>query len=147
MSCKTGLSDSLPVSSDAAAASEVGAAAAASGPAAPVTWPSEIKLDKKNRLLALVWDGAPAVLSHKALRRSCRCSVCESQRRKLDDVIPVADDIELMDIEVLGSTGLRLYFSDRHDRGIFPWTYLRQMAFGATDPGFTDALKKGWHDE
>jgi DUF971 family protein len=110
-------------------------------------WPSEIKLNKKGRTLELVWNGERAILSHKVLRQSCRCSVCESIRRKIVDVIPVAADIELLDIEVLGSTGVRLYFSDSHDRGIFPWTYLRQMAFGATMSGFTESLTKGWRDE
>jgi DUF971 family protein len=110
-------------------------------------WPSEIKLNKKSRTLELVWNGERAVLSHKVLRQSCRCSVCESIRRKIVDVIPVEADIELLDIEVLGSAGVRLYFSDRHDRGIFPWTYLHQMAFGATMSGFTETLIKGWRDE
>ncbi|MDB5991126.1 MAG: hypothetical protein JWQ10_2529 [Herbaspirillum sp.] len=110
-------------------------------------WPSAINLNKKDRTLELVWNGAHVTLSHKVLRRSCRCSVCESTRRKLNDVIPVAADITLLDIEVLGSTGVRLYFSDQHDRGIYPWSYLRQIAFGAVDAGFTECLMKGWRDE
>ena len=114
---------------------------------AQADWPSAINLNKANRTLELVWNGAHATLSHQVLRRSCRCSVCESTRRKLNDVIPVATDITLLDIEVLGSTGVRLYFSDLHDRGIYPWTYLRQIAFGAVEAGFTEALMKGWCDE
>jgi DUF971 family protein len=114
---------------------------------AQADWPSSINLNKKERKLELVWSGMRATLSHKVLRRSCRCSVCESTRRKLNDVIPVASDITLLDIEVLGSTGVRLYFSDQHDRGIYPWTYLRQIAFGAVEAGFTEALMKGWRDE
>ena len=114
---------------------------------AQTEWPSAINVNKKDRTLELVWNDAHATLSHKVLRRSCRCSVCESTRRKLNDVIPVAADITLLDIEVLGSTGVRLYFSDLHDRGIYPWTYLRQIAFGAVEAGFTECLIKGWRDE
>jgi DUF971 family protein len=116
-------------------------------PAEPSEWPSDIKLNKSGRTLELVWDGVIVTLSHKVLRQSCRCSVCESGRRKLRAVIPVASDVALIEIEVLGSTGMRFYFSDGHDRGIYPWTYLRQMAFGATETGFTESLMKGWRDE
>lgn len=116
-------------------------------PAEQSEWPSGIKLNKISRTLELVWDGVIVTLSHKVLRQSCRCSVCESGRRKLRAVIPVAPDVALLEVEVLGSTGMRFYFSDGHDRGIYPWTYLRQMAFGATETGFTESLMKGWRDE
>jgi DUF971 family protein len=110
-------------------------------------WPSEINLNKKSRTLELVWSGTHATISHKVLRRSCRCSVCESTRRKLNDVIPVASDIELLKIEMLGSIGVQLFFSDKHNRGIYPWAYLRQIAFGPIETGFTESLMKGWCDE
>lgn len=117
------------------------------GDAAQVELPSEVILDKKGRTLELVWGCTHATISHRVLRRSCRCSVCESQRRKLNKVLPVPDGIELLEIEPVGSVGLRLFFSDQHDRGIFPWVYLRQIAFGATNTGFSDSLIKGWRNE
>ena len=113
----------------------------------PSAWPSEINLDKKARTLELVWDGHVAVLSHRVLRRSCRCSACESTRRLINRVLPIADDIVLLKIEPLGSTALQLFFSDGHERGIYPWTCLKQIAFGPTMSGFTESLTKGWRDE
>jgi DUF971 family protein len=113
----------------------------------PSAWPSSISLDGKARTLELLWDGAHAVLSHRVLRRSCRCSVCESTRRKLDKVLPVADDVALLKIEPVVATAVQLFFSDGHERGIYPWTYLKQMAFGPTTDGFCDFLTKGWRDE
>ena len=88
-----------------------------------------------------------ATISHKVLRRSCRCSVCESSRRKLNDVLPVDADVELLKIEVLGSIGVQLFFSDTHNRGIYPWAYLRQIIQGPVETGFTESLMKGWRDE
>jgi DUF971 family protein len=73
--------------------------------------------------------------------------VCENARRKTDDALPVAADVALLTIEPLGSTALRLVFSDGHERGIYPWTYLKQMAFGPTTGEFSDSLTKGWRDE
>lgn len=110
-------------------------------------WPSAISIDRKKRLLELEWNGKHALVSHKVLRQSCRCSVCESTRRAINDVIPVAPDIELLKMEVLGSIGIQLFFSDGHDRGIYPWAYLRRIVDGPVETGFTAALMKGWRDE
>jgi DUF971 family protein len=110
-------------------------------------WPSEISLNTKEHTLELVWDGQLVVLSHKTLRRSCRCSSCESTRRKINNVLPVAADVAVLKIEPLGSTALQLFFSDGHERGIYPWSYLKQIAFGPTTHGFAEALMKGWRDE
>ncbi|HEX2604103.1 MAG TPA: gamma-butyrobetaine hydroxylase-like domain-containing protein [Oxalicibacterium sp.] len=110
-------------------------------------WPSEVRLNTASRTLELVWDGQLVALPHRVLRRSCRCSMCESTRRLIKQVLPVDDDIAVLKIEPLGSSALRLYFSDGHDRGIYPWTYIKQIAFGPTISGFTEALTKGWRDE
>lgn len=93
-------------------------------------WPSDMALNKSARTLDLVWGGVPATLAHAALRAACRCSHCESCRRKTGAAPAVADGLELSRIEVLGSSGLQLCFSDGHDRGIYPWAYLYQLAFG-----------------
>ena len=114
---------------------------------AQTAWPSAINLNKHSRTLELVWSDARAVISHKVLRQSCRCSVCESTRRKLDDVIPVDAEIELLKIEPLGTIGIQLFFSDGHERGIYPWAYLRRIADGPVATGFTESLMKGWRDE
>ena len=109
-------------------------------------WPDAITLNAKARALELVWGGRPAVLSYRALRRSCRCSVCEQMRRSTDSVLPVAADVVLLKIEPVGATAMQLVFSDGHARGIYPWTYLKQMAFGLTN-GLPESLTTGWRNE
>jgi DUF971 family protein len=115
--------------------------------APPSDWPDTILLNRQAGTLELVWDGRHAELSHRALRRSCRCSVCENMRRALDAVLPVADDVRLLKIEPVGPAALHLVFSDGHARGIYPWAYLKQMAFGPATGGLPDSLTKGWRDE
>lgn len=110
-------------------------------------WPSAISIDSRKRLVEIKWQDKHVLVSHKVLRQSCRCSVCESTRRKLNDVIPVAADIELLKMEILGSIGIQLFFSDGHDRGIYPWAYLSQIVDGPVATGFSSALMKGWRDE
>jgi DUF971 family protein len=92
-------------------------------------WPTAITLDQASRTMELVWDGEPAALTHAALRAACRCSHCESVRRACGAVPPLAPGLELERVEVLGATGLQLFFSDGHDRGIYPWPYLYELAY------------------
>lgn len=110
-------------------------------------WPSEITINRKSRTLELRWADAHVSISHRVLRRSCRCSGCESTRRKLNDVMPVPSEVELKKVELLGTTGMQLFFSDDHNRGIYPWAYLRQIGRGRVKTGYTEALMKGWRDE
>ena len=91
-------------------------------------WPSSIELHKKSRTLEISWAEVKTVLTHRQLRLSCRCAECESGRRKnLQAVVP--DDVELLKLELVADAGLRFFFSDGHDRGIFPWPYLFRLAF------------------
>lgn len=94
------------------------------------TLPSEMTLHAGDRVLQLQWDGRSATVPYARLRAACRCSVCESLRRKTQNDPPVAIDVALVDIAPVGSVGVQLFFSDDHDRGIYPWRYLHELAFG-----------------
>jgi len=37
------------------------------------------------------------------------------------------DDVQLADIQPVGAYGVRFVFSNGHDRGIFPWVFLREL--------------------
>jgi len=76
--------------------------------------------------LSVQWAGAEQRLSHARLRGACPCSQCKAAR--LRGAIPVvAADVRLERI-VLQGYGVQLVFSDGHDRGIYPWAYLRGLA-------------------
>ncbi|CAN7469967.1 DUF971 domain-containing protein [Pseudoduganella sp. LjRoot289] len=76
-------------------------------------------------------DGAGRTLTHAALRAACRCADCTALRRAGGQ--PYVDGgIRLLAIEPVGAYGVQLIFSDRHDRGIYPWPYLEKLA--ATPP-------------
>ncbi|MEZ2143418.1 gamma-butyrobetaine hydroxylase-like domain-containing protein [Bradyrhizobium sp. DN5] len=42
--------------------------------------------------------------------------------------LTVAPGLHVAAIEPIGNYALRLSFSDGHDRGIYPWSYLRELA-------------------
>ena len=111
------------------------------GAQAHAAWPSAVTLNQRAGTLDLVWDGEPASLAQVALRAACRCSECESARRGLRPAAAVAPDVALTAAEPIGSVGLQLFFSDGHERGIYPWPYLHALAYGPAP------TMKGQHHE
>jgi DUF971 family protein len=87
-----------------------------------------IRNDKAARLLELGYaDGATVPVSHAALRAGCRCGACTAARRA--GAGPVFDGaIALEHITPIGVYGVQLTFSDGHDRGIYPWSLLGELA-------------------
>lgn len=77
--------------------------------------------------LRIEWpDGGAQSLSHARLRAACPCSQCRAAR--LGGRIDTAqDEVRLSAIQPQGY-GVQLVFSDGHDRGIYPWAYLRGLA-------------------
>jgi DUF971 family protein len=90
--------------------------------------PLELKLLDNRRVLAVTWgDGAITRLPAGLLRRNSRAA--SALRAALDDdPLPPDERIQLSDIQLIGAYAVQLSFSDGHDRGIYPWSYLRQLA-------------------
>jgi len=91
-----------------------------------VNSPQRIELDVQAKTLTLYWpNGAAQCIAHDVLREACRCSVC--QRLRLDrNELRAPEGIVLQEIRPIGY-GLQLCFSDAHERGIFPWSYLESL--------------------
>jgi DUF971 family protein len=86
-----------------------------------------IELSAKVRRLLIHWsDGFSSDLSHRALRLQCRCAGCEYIRRS-GRAVEARDDIELLAVVPYGPNAVQLRFSDGHERGIFPFQYLRGL--------------------
>jgi DUF971 family protein len=94
-------------------------------------WPLDVVLHQASGQLELLWnDGAHARLAAAGLRAACRCSQCESLRRGGTLPAPAAD-LMLADLRPVGDFGLQLCFADGHDRGIYPWPYLRELSLAS----------------
>lgn len=96
-------------------------------------WPQQVLLHERSGALALAWGAeAPALLPGHRLRAACRCAGCEQARRA--GATPAADiAVRLERVSPIGEFGLQLHFSDGHERGIFPWPYLRELARSVCD--------------
>jgi DUF971 family protein len=101
-----------------------------SGDAAPVG----LVLHTDRAELEVQWaDGSSSRFPYAWLRRCCRCAGCTAARRAQGEAIPYGGSapVSVIDVEPQGSYGIQLRFDDGHDRGIYPWRYLREIDPGA----------------
>lgn len=92
--------------------------------------PIEIRQLQASRELEIRWsDGFVSRFKDAALRRACRCTTCR-QASARQDAIPCQENIRILSVVPVGSYAIQLCFDDGHDRGIFPWDYLRQLGCG-----------------
>ncbi|MDF0734166.1 gamma-butyrobetaine hydroxylase-like domain-containing protein [Pseudomonas entomophila] len=87
--------------------------------------PSAVLNLRSEGALALQWGEVRQVISHARLRGACPCSQCRAARLR-GGISLVADGVRVERIEPQGY-GVQLVFSDGHDRGIYPWVYLREL--------------------
>ncbi|QXI33976.1 MULTISPECIES: DUF971 domain-containing protein [Pseudomonas] len=88
--------------------------------------PSRIHNQRAYGLLTVQWPDAEAVISHARLRGNCPCSQCRAAGLQ-GRVMVVRDDVRVERLIEQGY-GVQLLFSDGHQRGIYPWAYLRTLA-------------------
>ena len=72
--------------------------------------------------LRLQWPDGAAELPAARLRAVCRCGNCRARGEASDE------PVHLVDAVPVGRYALNLVFSDGHDRGIYPWVWLRELA-------------------
>ncbi|UXY16087.1 DUF971 domain-containing protein [Chitiniphilus purpureus] len=87
--------------------------------------PLEIRLTPQ--ALTLVWPDGSATLSAQALRAACRCADCHAAALR-GQAVPVPVATALAGLAPLGHYAVQLRFADGHERGIYPWPYLQQLA-------------------
>ncbi|MGY3133789.1 DUF971 family protein [Bradyrhizobium sp. USDA 4501] len=90
--------------------------------------PVEVELRQDSTALALTWpDCGTRLLSAETLRRASRAA--SEIRRQVDGIeLMISPQLHVAAIEPIGNYALRLSFSDGHNRGIYPWSYLRELA-------------------
>ena len=85
----------------------------------------EVSADLASLLMAAV-NGPGVAVAAERLRAFCKCAHCI--RARFDDRFPDAfPGIAIVDVADLGY-GLNISFSDGHNRGIYPKSYLLALA-------------------
>lgn len=90
--------------------------------------PVRIEVIDHRKNLRVTWeDGSASLLDARSLRAASR-GAGEVRRRVDGGRLVPSSDLRLEAVETVGNYALRLAFSDGHDRGIYPWSYLRELA-------------------
>ncbi|MGE4220746.1 MAG: gamma-butyrobetaine hydroxylase-like domain-containing protein [Alphaproteobacteria bacterium] len=91
--------------------------------------PSELRIAADRSSIEIEWeDGRRDRLTADRLRAACRSS--RSLRAQVDGFEAAADAIAIADLRAVGRYAVNIVFSDGHDRGIYPWAYLRDLSAG-----------------
>lgn len=108
---------------------------------ADATPPTRIAIDTDAQTVTIDWaDGHRSVLPLDGLRRACPCAQCRSRRASTD----APSDASLLDarprrrwtdvqVEPVGSYGLRFTWDDGHNDGIYTWKRLRRLSSQSPD--------------
>jgi DUF971 family protein len=71
--------------------------------------------------------GAVFSLSAERLRAACRCARC--RRAQIDGLFAAEfPSITIANVAPIGHYAVNIEFSDDHARGIYPWSYLAELA-------------------
>jgi DUF971 family protein len=94
--------------------------------------PDEVIIRAGRSQLVLVFADCKLTISVSRLRAACRCADCRRERIDRDGDLENGD-LEtgretIAEVRSVGDHALNIAFSDGHDRGIYPWSYLRELA-------------------
>ncbi|ESR27417.1 gamma-butyrobetaine hydroxylase-like domain-containing protein [Lutibaculum baratangense] len=102
-------------------------------------YPLEIRVSKDRATLTVLWDDRRSdAISAPSLRDACQSAGAKSLRLKGLDV-PARGDLTVTNVAPLGHYAVNITFSDGHDRGIYPWSLLRELG-RARQPAEADAI-------
>ncbi len=104
--------------------------------------PIEIKRNGSQGLTVTWQNGSITSLSSEVLRRECPCASCKEQRGDTSHSKPLTpkkrsltiidsslkEELSLKEIWGIGSYALGIKWGDGHDSGIYPFTYLYELA-------------------
>jgi DUF971 family protein len=93
--------------------------------------PSEIKLHQKSRMLEVVFsDGKRFELSCEFLRVYSPSAEVRGHGPGQEVLQVGKKNVEITDIQPVGSYAVQLVFSDGHDSGLYSWDYLYDLGVG-----------------
>src|SRR5262245_9245203 len=114
----------------------------------PAAVPDTVVLAADRARLRLTWRGGEqAELRAERLRAACRCAWCT--RARIDGSFAASfDDVAIERLAPIGGYAINVHFTDGHARGIYPWTYLRELAGdpGNVLPDAAAGAAQCWHD-
>ena len=105
-------------------------------------WPTEIRLSADRRMLVVRFDDDTAhELAAEYLRVLSPSAEVQGHSPAQRQTVGGKRDVTISAVTPVGNYAVRLTFSDRHDSGLYTWSYLRRLGTER------EALWAGYLDE
>ncbi|MDB5649580.1 MAG: hypothetical protein JWL62_1100 [Hyphomicrobiales bacterium] len=103
-------------------------------------WPTELRLSKDRRTLAITFDdGAHFDLSAELLRIASPSAEVQGHSAAERKTVGGKRNVSILSVDAVGNYAVRLGFDDMHSTGIFSWIFLHDLGSHA-EQRFQDYL-------
>lgn len=88
------------------------------------------RIHRGRRDLVITWEpGHVSSYAIRQLRLACQCATCRDEftGKDLLDPASVPEDLQALEVALVGNYAIRVRFSDGHDTGIYTYRYLLQL--------------------
>jgi DUF971 family protein len=91
-------------------------------------WPTELRLRKDRRHLAVTFDnGESFELSAEYLRVKSPSAEVQGHSPDERKTVVGKQNVAVLEVQPVGNYAVRLVFDDLHSTGIYSWSYLREL--------------------
>jgi DUF971 family protein len=93
--------------------------------AAPITWPTEIRIAKaRDALTVALDDGRSFTLSAEMLRVMSPSAEVQGHSADQRVTVPKKRNVKIQSVQPVGNYAIKIGFDDGHDTGLYAWSYL-----------------------
>jgi DUF971 family protein len=94
-------------------------------------WPTELRLAKDRKTLAVTFDnGERFALDAEYLRVTSPSAEVQGHSPDERKTVPGKRDVAILEVNPIGNYAVRLVFDDLHSTGIYSWDYLLELGRG-----------------
>jgi DUF971 family protein len=91
-------------------------------------WPTELRLHKDRKTLAVAFDsGESFELAAEYLRVKSPSAEVQGHSPDERKTVPGKKNVMILEVQPVGNYAVRLVFDDMHSTGIFSWDYLLEL--------------------
>src|SRR5437588_11518483 len=91
-------------------------------------WPTELRLSKDKKTLAIAFDsGERYELAAEYLRVKSPSAEVQGHAPEERKTVPGKRDVMILEVLPVGNYAVRLVFDDMHSTGIYSWDYLLEL--------------------
>jgi DUF971 family protein len=91
-------------------------------------WPTELRVDRAEKLLIVTFDdGARFELPAELLRVESPSAEVKGHGPGQKTIVPGRRHVGIMDLEPIGNYAVRILFDDMHNTGMYSWPYLYHL--------------------